>query len=68
MEAFINISIYIFSDNEITQRIIDLRESRCGGFKELKDFLPLPGLTNLDWRKWEEEGLIVNFRDTQSTK
>ena len=42
----------------LAQKIITLRESQCGGFKEPKDLLQLPELTNLDWKEWEEEGMI----------
>jgi len=43
----------------LAQKIINLRESKCGGFKEPKDLLRLPELTNLDWEEWEEEGIII---------
>ena len=43
----------------LAQKIINLRESQCGVFKETKDLLQLPELTNLDWREWEEEGIII---------
>ena len=42
----------------LAQKIIVLRESQCGGFKEPKDILQLPELTNLEWKEWEEEGMI----------
>jgi len=44
----------------LAQKIINLRESQCGGFKEPKDILQLPELTNLDWREWEKEGIIIS--------
>jgi len=44
----------------LAQKIITLRDSLSGGFKEQKDLLQLPELTNLDWREWEEEGIIIN--------
>lgn len=44
----------------LAQKIITLRESQCGGFKEPKDLLQLPELNNLDWREWEEEGININ--------
>jgi len=42
------------------QRIITLRNSLSGGFKELEAFLQLPELTNLDWKEWEEEGITIS--------
>jgi hypothetical protein len=29
------------------------------GFKEPKDLLQLPGITNLDWKKWIQEGIVI---------
>lgn len=43
----------------LARKIIDLRKSQCGGFKEPKDLLQLPELTNLDWREWEEQGITI---------
>jgi len=43
----------------LAHKITNLRESQCGGFKESKDILQLPELTNLDWREWEEEGIVI---------
>jgi len=43
----------------LAQKIINLREE-LGGLKEPKDLLQLPELTNLDWREWEEERIIIN--------
>ena len=45
----------------LAQKIISLRESQCEGFKEPKDLLQLPELTNLDWREWEEEGIVISI-------
>jgi len=45
----------------LTQKIIALREE-LGGFKEPKDLLQLPELTNLDWKEWEEEGIIFSVK------
>jgi len=42
----------------LSRKIIALREE-LGGFKDLKDILQLPELTNLDWREWKEEGIII---------
>jgi len=43
----------------LAQKIINLREE-LGGLKEPKDLLQLPELTNLNWREWEEERIIIN--------
>jgi len=43
----------------LAQKIIALREE-LGGFKKSKDILQLLELTNLDWREWEEEGIIFS--------
>jgi len=57
--AFISIAMYVFPSH--AQEIITLRDSLYGGFNELKDILQLPELTNLDWREWKEEGIIINI-------
>jgi len=44
----------------IARKIINLRE-KLGGFKELKDLLQLPELTNLEWEEWEEQGIVINI-------
>jgi len=44
----------------IAQKIVALREG-LGGFKGSKDFLQLPEVTTLDWREWEEEGIVIIF-------
>ncbi len=44
----------------LAQKIINLRESKCEGFKEPKDLIQLPELINLDWKEWIEEGIIIN--------
>ena len=46
----------------LAQKIVNLRESKCGGFKEPKDLLQLPTLTNLDWKEWEEQGIIISVK------
>ena len=48
-------------DEPITQKIITLRDSLSGGFKEPKDILQLPELTNLGWQEWEKEGIIFSI-------
>jgi len=45
----------------LAQKIINLRESQSGGFKEPKDLLQLPELTTLDWREWEVEGIKITI-------
>ena len=40
----------------LARKIITLRDSLSGGFKEPKDLPQLPELTNLDWREWEKKG------------
>jgi len=44
----------------LTKKIITPREE-LGGFKDPKDLLQLPDLTNLDWREWEEERIVIIF-------
>ncbi len=39
-------------------KIIALR-GELEGFKESKDLLQLPEITNLDWREWEEWGIVI---------
>ena len=46
----------------LAQKIINLRESQCKGFKEPKNLLQLPEFNNLDWREWEEEGIAIDFQ------
>ena len=43
----------------LARKIIYLRESQCGGFKEPKDLLQLPELTNIEWQEWEEEEIRI---------
>ena len=43
----------------LAQKIITLRESQCGGFKEPKDLLQLLELTNIEWQEWEEEEIRI---------
>ena len=59
-EAFIDIAMYVFSP--LAQKIIVLRDSLSGGFKEPKDLLQLSELTNLDWREWKEQGIIISVK------
>ena len=39
-------------------KIITLRND-TGGFKESKDFLQFPEITNLDWEEWEKERIVI---------
>jgi len=43
----------------LAQKIVNLRESQCGGFKEPQDLTQLPEITNLEWEEWEEESIII---------
>ena len=43
-----------------TRESIILREA-LGGFKDPKDLLQLPELTDLEWQEWEEEGAVINI-------
>jgi len=43
-----------------TRESIILREELVG-FKEPKDLIQLPELTNLEWREWEEEGITITI-------
>ena len=43
----------------LARKIINLRDSLNGGFKEPKDLLQLPELTNLEWEEWAEEGITI---------
>jgi len=44
----------------LAQKIITLREE-LGEFKESKNILQLPVLTNLDWKEWKEEGIKISI-------
>ena len=43
----------------LAQKIITLRDSLSGEFKDPKDLLQLPELNNLDLLEWKEEGIII---------
>ncbi|MBU4314576.1 MAG: DUF1669 domain-containing protein [Actinobacteria bacterium] len=45
----------------LAQKIITLRDSLSGGFKEPQDLAQLPELTNLEWQEWNEEGIVIIF-------
>ena len=59
-EAFINIAMHVFPPP--ARKIITLRDSLSGGFKEQKDLLQLTELTNLNWKEWTEEGIVINVQ------
>ncbi len=42
----------------LARKIIALRE-KLGGFKDPKDLLQLPEITNLELEEWKEEGMII---------
>ncbi len=42
-------------------KIIALSDD-LGGFKEPKDLLQLPELTNLEWQEWKEQGIVINVK------
>ncbi|MGB2783203.1 MAG: phospholipase D-like domain-containing protein [Atribacterota bacterium] len=50
----------------LAQKIITLRDSLSGGFKEPQDLVQLPEITNLDWQEWEEQGIIITVSYLQS--
>ena len=43
----------------LAQKIITLRDSLSGGFKDLQDLTQLPEITNLEWKGWKEERIII---------
>src|SRR5665648_26450 len=45
----------------LAQKIITLRDSLSGGFKDPQDLLQLSELTNLDLLEWREEGIIITI-------
>ena len=45
----------------LAQKIINLRESQCEGFKEPKGLLQPLEFTDLDWKEWEEEGIVITI-------
>ena len=49
----------LYISEPLARKIIVLINSLSGGFKELQDLLQLSELTNLDWREWKEEGIII---------
>jgi len=60
IQTFINIAMYVFTPP--AQKIITLRDPLSGGFKEPQDLTQLPEITNLDWKEWEEEGIVITIQ------
>jgi len=46
----------------LARKIITLRDSLSGGFKEPQDLLQLPEITNLEWEEWKEEGIVISVK------
>jgi len=46
----------------LAQKIITLRDSLSGGFKDPQDLLQLSELTNIEWREWKEEGIVITIK------
>src|SRR5665648_1043136 len=45
----------------LARKIITLRDSLSGGFKDPQDLLQLSELNNLDLLEWREEGIIITI-------
>jgi len=43
----------------LIRKIIILRDSLSGEFKDSKDLTQLPEITNLEWEEWKEEGIAI---------
>ena len=46
----------------LAKKIITLRDSLSRGFKGPQGLLQLPELTNLNWKEWTEEGIVINVQ------
>ena len=46
----------------LARKIIVLRDSLSGRFKEPQEILQLPELTNLEWQEWKEQGIIITVK------
>jgi len=57
-DIFIKISQ---TSEPLARKVIALKEE-LEGFKEPKDLLQLPELTNLNWQEWEKEGIIFSVK------
>ena len=48
------------------RKIVTLKDSLSGGFKEPKDLLQFTEITDLEWQEWEEEGIMIIVSYLQS--
>ena len=55
-----NLSSILKISESLARKIITLRDSLSGGFKDPQVLLQLPEVTSLDLREWEEQGIIIN--------
>ena len=55
LEEFIQV---LQINKPLAQKVVILRDE-LGGFKEPKDLIKLPEITNIEWKKWKEEGVII---------
>jgi len=46
----------------LARKIIALRDSLSGGFKDPQDLLQFTEITNLEWQEWKEEGIIITVK------
>ena len=46
----------------LAQKIIILRDSLSGGFKEPQGLTQLSEITNLEWEEWKEQGITITFK------
>ncbi len=46
----------------LARKIIALRDSLSERFKDPKDLLQLPEITNLDWEEWIQEGIVITVQ------
>lgn len=56
--------VYYFKtpkSSQVAPRIIQPRD-KFREFKKAKDFLKLHELTTLDWKEWEEEGIMITVK------
>lgn len=43
----------------LARKIVSLRDSLNGRFKDPKDLFQLPKITNLELEEWKEEGIVI---------
>jgi len=43
----------------LAKKIITLRDSLIGGFKDPQDLLQFTEITDLDWQEWKEQGITI---------